>query len=79
MKTFEIGKTYNTRSACDNDCIIELKVIARTAKTITVELKNEGVKKLRINKRDTEFFKAESVRPWGSFSMAPFITAEKVA
>lgn len=68
MAQFEAGKTYTTRSICDHDCIIRVAVAARTAKTITTE---KG-KTLRIRLIDG----IESVKPWGSYSMAPIVTAK---
>lgn len=47
---FEVGKTYYTRSICDNDCIIRGKVLKRTA----------------------------AVKPWGTYSMALTLTADRV-
>jgi len=35
MCKFEEGKTYQTRSIGDNNCIFEITVIKRTAKTVT--------------------------------------------
>jgi hypothetical protein len=69
MTSFEIGKTYSTRSICNHDCIISVTVVKRTAKTITTD---EG-KLLRIGIFDG----CEFVRPWGTYSMAPIVTAEK--
>ena len=79
MKQFEIGKTYTTRSLCNHDCIITIKVTARTAQTITVINDSNEVQKLRIIKKMTEWNNAETVLPWGKYSMAPIITAEKIA
>lgn len=67
---FEQSKTYYTRSICDADCIIKITVKSRTKKTITTE---EG-KKLRIK----EWSGVEQVKPWGTFSMAPIISADQV-
>ena len=36
VKRFEIGKTYATSSICDSNCIIAVKVVRRTASTVTV-------------------------------------------
>ena len=72
MKQFEVNKTYSTRSVCDYDCIITLKVTKRTAKTVTTD---EG-KTLRIF-QDSDG--NEAVKPWGSYSMAPVIRASRVA
>jgi hypothetical protein len=71
MKTFEAGKTYFGRSICDYECIYRVSVAKRTAKTITT---NSG-KSLRINVYDG----VEYVKPMGRYSMAPMVTAEKVA
>jgi len=70
MTTFQIGKTYTTRSICDYDCIISITVLARTAKTIKAKVRGE-LKTLRI----AEYEGREMVKPWGSYSMAPAIKA----
>lgn len=77
IKRFEVGKTYQTRSICNNDCIISITVTARTDKTITV-IEHGETKRLRINEKSTEYHKAETVYPWGHYSMAPQIHADEV-
>lgn len=72
MNKFEAGKTYYTRSVCDADCIVTVKVASRTAKT----LKTEEGKTLRIGVWHDE--STEFVKPWGSYSMAPMVRAERV-
>lgn len=67
MKTFEAGKTYSTRSICDSECIISVTITSRTAKTV----KTGNGKTLRIGTYDG----AEFVKPHGSYSMAPIISA----
>ncbi|MDI1301982.1 MAG: hypothetical protein PSX71_08765 [bacterium] len=67
---FKAGKTYQTRSACDHNCIITVTVDKRTAKTITTRVMGE-IKTLRIGIHDG----AEFVKPWGSFSMSPIVKA----
>ena len=74
---FEVGKTYYTRSICDNDCIIRGKVLKRTAATVTMET-IFGVKTIRIIKCLTEIHGAEAVKPLGTYSMAPTLTADRV-
>ena len=49
MNIFEIGKTYTTRCFGDHNLTEEWKVIARTAKTMTVEEPYEGLKRVRIS------------------------------
>lgn len=70
MSQFKAGSTYQTRSICDADCIISVTVSKRTAKTITTSVMGQ-TKTLRIGVRDG----VEYVKPWGSYSMAPTVTA----
>jgi hypothetical protein len=64
---FQVGHTYSTRSICNHDCIFSITVISRTAKTI----KTACGKTLRVS----EYNGVETVKPRGSYSMAPIITA----
>jgi hypothetical protein len=74
MKKFEIGKTYEMRSICNQECVWSYKVIARTAKTITIDDGKE-VKKCRIIQKVSEYRNAETVYPLGQYSMAPSLVA----
>lgn len=74
MTKFEIGKTYSTRSICDQNCVWTYKVIARTDKTITVTDGRE-TKKLRIVKNLSDWDGRETVRPEGNYSMCPLLRA----
>lgn len=74
MRTFEIGNTYSMRSACDHDCVWSYKVISRTASTITITDGTE-VKTCRIVKNISTYRNAETVRPLGSYSMCPLLSA----
>lgn len=74
MKLFEIGKTYNCFSICDQSCTWSFKVIARTAQTITVTDGREQ-KTLRIIKKLSEWNNTESVYPLGKYSMCPVLRA----
>ena len=67
--TFEAGKTYWTRSICDHDCIIEITVERRTAKTIVTT----GGKRLRIS----HYNGVEQVAPHGRYSMCAIIGADR--
>lgn len=71
--TFEVGQTYSTRSICDYDCIFSFKVIARTAKQVTIESNTWGVKKRGIKIYDG----VETCSPLGTYSMSPTIRADK--
>ena len=72
MIKFETGKTYHMRSICDYNCIWDLTIISRTAKTVTIKIENE-VKRFRVKEHDG----AEFVMPLGSFSMSPALSASK--
>ena len=75
MKKFEVGKSYVHGWAGDSELTTTWEVIARTAQTITIKNGNE-IRKRRINKTLTEWNKAETVLPFGDYSMAPILTAE---
>lgn len=77
IKKFEVGKRYGMNSACDQKCWWYYTVIGRTKSTVTLKDESGKIKTCRINKRDTEYFKAESCNPLGTYSMHPFLTAEK--
>ena len=78
MKKFEIGQQYSMRSACDHNCVWTYTVTARTTQTVTITDGKE-VKRCRINKKVSEWRGAESVYPLGQYSMAPSLSADKVA
>ena len=70
MQKFETGRTYRTRSVCDHECIIEITVAKRTAKRLTTtEGKTLGIR---------EYEGVEQVMPWGRYSMAPVVSANRV-
>jgi hypothetical protein len=70
VQQFETGKTYSTRSICDHNCIFKVTVLSRTAKTITTD---RGLHRITISEN------AETVKPWGSYSMCPVISATDTA
>lgn len=70
MQRFEVGKTYQTRSIGDHNCIISATIAKRTAKTVQT---TDG-KTFRISVWHDE--SAEFIKPWGSYSMAPMLTAK---
>ena len=82
IKRFEVGKTYATCSIGNTDCIISAKILRRTASTVTVEMVRGGVcgekiRTFRISKALTGYIGAEAIKPWGSYSMAPTISADR--
>lgn len=74
MKAFESGKSYFCRSACDHNCIWTYTVVRRTEKSIWIN-DGEKVKRCAVKQHDD----SEYVFPLGRYSMAPVLTAEKVA
>lgn len=77
MQTFELGKTYATTSICNSDCVFSYKVVKRTATTVTMINKFGEQKTYRINKKVSEYRKAETIFPEGNYSMCPVISADK--
>lgn len=77
MKKFEVGKRYGMNSICDSDCWWYYTVIARTECTITLKSDRGEVIKCRMNSKRNEIYGCEAVRPLGSYSMCPTLTAEK--
>ena len=72
MKKFEVNKEYQGRYVSDWNAVITIKVLKRTAKTITfIEDDEIKTKKLRSDS-ETEYVKL------GDYSMAPIIRAERV-
>lgn len=78
MKKFEVGKVYYCRSLCDYDCKWFYEILSRTDKTMTIrEVGYSETKRVKIYTRT--FNDCESAMPMGRYSMAPVLTAEKVA
>jgi hypothetical protein len=70
---FIVGRTYQCRSICDHNCIWQFKVVARTAKTVSLE--SDG----KIERRGIREYDGEEIcHPHGKYSMAPTLTASKV-
>jgi hypothetical protein len=70
MIIFETGKTYWTHSVCDHDTVIEVTIAKRTAKTVT----DTSGKRFGVRLYDN----VERINPWGSYSMAPVVSADRV-
>ena len=75
MKKFEVGTQYSMTSICDHECVWTYTVTARTAKTITITDGKETLK-CRVNQKISEYHNAETVYPFGRYSMAPSLVAE---
>ncbi len=68
---FEVGKTYTTRSPGDHECIILVTIVKRTAKTVSGVVRGE-----MKTFRPSVYRGAETIMPWGTYSMAPCLTAK---
>ncbi|MDP8173145.1 hypothetical protein QJU93_07215 [Pasteurella skyensis] len=67
MKQFEIGKTYYARSACNYNCIFEITILKRTAKTVTIfDDADQCERRVKIHKDES----GEYITPY-NYSMAP--------
>ena len=81
IKKFKVGKKYSMRSICDYECVWTYKVIARTDSTVVLQQVRNGKPygeqaRFRINRQLSGYHKAEAVRPLGTYSMCPTLTAD---
>jgi hypothetical protein len=74
MRTFETGKTYTHGWAGDAELFTSWTVVKRTTATITITDGRE-TKTCRIIKGLSEIRNAESVFPFGQYSMCPILSA----
>lgn len=74
MKKFEIGKEYTHGWIGDSDLFTTWKVIKRTAQTVTIENDRE-TKTCKIIKALSEMENAETIYPFGKYSMCPTLRA----
>ena len=72
MAKFEAGKTYATRSITDHNCVIRVTIVKRTAKTVTTD----NGKRFRVSV--SPYDGVETIKPYGSYSMCPVISAGRV-
>jgi len=86
MIKFEVGRVYANTRYDDMNCkhVSEYKIISRTASTVTVELPEiaiaygfNRIRKYRILKGLSEFNGAETIAPWGQYSMCEYVYANK--
>lgn len=78
MLKFEVGKTYEMRSPCMQDCVWTYTITRRTAQTVTIT-DGEQTKTCRISKQTSEYRQAESIYPLGQYSMCPILSADHAA
>lgn len=71
---FEVGLSYAARSIADYDCIHSFAILACTAKTVTVKVHGETVRR-GIQVMDG----CEQFKPFGTYSMCAIIRADERA
>ena len=74
MKKFETGKTYTHGWIGDSNLFTTWTVLKRTAQTVTITDGKE-TKTCKIIKGLSEIRNAESVYPFGKYSMSPILSA----
>lgn len=68
---FNVGQTYSTRSIGDHNCIFSFTILARTAKSVTVNVHSKTVRRgLSIWEGNEQF------KPFGTYSMCTIIGAD---
>ena len=77
IKRFEVGKIYYTRSVCDQNCVLRIKVVGRTEKTIKWIMLDKCKKVVKVA-RPFIYDGMEHFCPLGRYSMAPVISACEV-
>lgn len=74
---FEVGKAYFCRSACDYDCIWTYEVVRRSDSSIWIRDLDET--KAPVRRSIKIWSGVETCQPKGSYSMAPSLSADRVA
>lgn len=74
MRKFETGKTYTHGWIGDSNLFTTWTVLKRTAQTVTITDGKE-TKTCKIIKGLSEIRNAESVYPFGKYSMSPILSA----
>jgi hypothetical protein len=72
IRQFEVGKTYTDRSAVDHDHVYYFKIVARTAKRLTIRENNETyVRGIYVYEGQ------EWCKPHGTYSLCAVISADR--
>jgi len=75
MIKFAVNKVYYATSICNHQAVFTYRVLSRTAKTVTLtgDSLDHGPQRFKIAEHDD----AETVKPLGSYSMAPILRASR--
>lgn len=74
MIKFEVGRSYQARSAGDHNCIWTFEVTARTAKFVTLLEESGEVRRVGVLVTDGS---GEWCKPFGTYSLCPVLRAER--
>lgn len=74
---FEVGKRYYCRSICDYNCVWTFEVVSRTDRS--VRIRELGGQRPPSTRKIRTWSGAETCLPFGSYSMAPTLSAEREA
>lgn len=74
---FKVGSVYSAPSACDRNAVWTFKVVARTAKFVTLQRPSQPDIVTRVGVKIDEL--GEWALPFGTYSMAPVIRADRAA
>jgi hypothetical protein len=72
--SFQIGHTYSGRFVGDADSVFQVKILKRTAKTVTVA----GPKGIAQHRVTVDHEGGEQIFPFGKYSMAPVCRAKRL-
>ena len=81
---FRVGKIYWMNSICDSNCYWYYNVINRTKRTVNIiQVNEDGTQRgkearFRICQGLSVLRGAESIKPLGTFSMSPTLSADKI-
>ncbi len=70
IRQFQVGQTYSCTSICDSECVYSFKILKRTAKTVTIKVR-DAMTRRTIKVRHG----AEQIDPHGKYSMSPVLRA----
>jgi len=75
--TFQAGNTYSGRFVGDADAVFKITVLKRSAKFVTIEnpMQPGQTKRCAIQE---ELDGGEFIKPFGSYSMAPYCKASRL-
>ena len=72
---FEVGKIYQYRFICSHDTVVDVKIVKRTEKTVTIKDLTDGKETRR---KIYVYDGCERVDPLGQYYMSPVLVAKNV-